>query len=482
MLQTFRWKRCVAALPPLFLVVAACSDRSPVSPRADAARGTAENAPDFSRTSFASRGGRQSDYHLILVKDGAQAARILAKARALGGRIRHLNDRIGVLSVEGLSDQAAASLAADPDVEGIARDVAIRWLPPIKALRAAPDFKRAVQPRSDQSSAAAFGIQWNIQVIRANTAWLVTKQGKNALVCVLDTGIDPTHQDLEGKVDLSKSTSLVITEPEIEDFFFHGTAVASLIASNGIVMASVAPDARLCAVKVLDKTGSGTFDDVITGILFAADAGADVINMSFGALISTKDPGAKELIKALQRAVDFAHQRGVLAVAAAGNEALDFNTSPRDLRELPAQLNNVLSVGATAPINQQNFDMVASYSNFGSKGVDVFAPGGDFVQGSVLEDLILAACSSFSDPAVLGFDCTKDKHTYLFAAGTSFSTAHASGESAVIDAQNRGPEGTDQLLHCLEVGADAVTGRRFDPTYGFGRIDVLGGVNCRRIL
>jgi thermitase len=100
-------------------------------------------------------------------------------------------------------------------------------------------------------------LQWNIRQIRADDAWLRTPQGSGALVCVLDTGVDPDHIDLAGKVDLGKSVSFVPGE-SILDFFFHGTAVASIITSNGIGVASVAPDARLCAVKVLDRNGFGT--------------------------------------------------------------------------------------------------------------------------------------------------------------------------------------------------------------------------------
>ncbi len=475
-MPTIRWNpRAAVLVLSLFLLVAGCSERSPVSPAEQAA----VPPVSFARSYFASRGGSQSDHYLILIKGGVQAARITASARALGGRVRHENDQIGAVSVEGINDQEAASLAADTDVESVTRDVTLNWLPPVRALQAAPRATPTLRPQTDQSGAFFFPIQWNLRVIRASDAWKVTKQGRRTLVCVLDTGVDPTHLDLQGKIDFAKSASMVAAEPEITDFLFHGTAVTSLISANGIGMASVAPDARICAVKVLDKTGSGSFDDLISGIVFAVNAGADVINMSLGTLISTKDPGAKELIKALTRAVDFATSHGVLVVAAAGNDGVDFNTAPRDLRAIPAQIQGVLSVGATAPINQQNFDLVASYSNSGSRGVEVFAPGGDLVAGGVLQDLILAACSSFSDPAVLGFDCS-DKQTYLLAAGTSFSAPHASGEGAVIESQTNRDDPGLALLRCIELGADAVTGRRFDPVYAFGRIDVLGGVNCRR--
>ena len=473
----FRWKSCVVALP-LSLLITACSDRSPVAP-ADAPAADAAS-PSFAPTSLASSAARQSDHYLIIFKAGAQASRIMSRVASMGGKIRHANDRIGVVSVQGLTDQAAASLATDVDVEGIARDVTVQWLPPARGLRAAPALVKALQT-NDPSTALGFPLQWNLRVTRADAAWKVTNQGQNTLVCVLDTGTDPTHVDLQGRIDLNKSVSFVAGEPDITDFSFHGTAVSSIITTNGLGIASVAPLTRICAVKVLDKTGSGSFDDIITGIIFAADAGADVINMSLGAVISTKDIGAKQLIRALRRAVNFATQRGVLVVAAVGNDGINFNAAAQDLIAVPAMLDGVLSVGATAPINQQNFDLLASYTSFGSKGVNVVAPGGDLVPGGDPNglDLVLAACSNFSDPAVLGFDC---RGQYLLAGGTSFSSAAAAGEGAVIDGETRRPDAVGELTHCIEIGADAVTARRFDPIYAWGRIDLLGGVACRRII
>ena len=99
---------------------------------------------------------------------------------------------------------------------------------------------------------------------------------------MLDTGIDPQHIDIEGRVDLMTS---VITSPVFPgdldplDYNSHGTLNAGFIASNGIGVASVAPDSRLCSIKVLRVTGSGSFGDIITGIVLAAQSGAGVINM-----------------------------------------------------------------------------------------------------------------------------------------------------------------------------------------------------------
>ena len=298
------------------------------------------------------------------------------------------------------------------------------------------------------------------------------------LVCDLDSGVDANHLDLAGKVDLAKSASFVAEEDGIIDRDSHGTAVSALIVSNGIGIASVAPDAMLCQVKVLNGDGVGSFADIIAGIVYATDAGADVINMSLGAYFSRREDGAKELVRAVQRAVNYASRRGVVVVAAAGNGddfgvGINLNRDPRSYIAIPAELDHVISVGATAPINQQNFEQIASYSNYGASGVDVFAPGGDFVEGGVVEDLILTACSS----AMIFFDCSSGAD-YLFAAGTSFASPLVSGEAALIQSTLPGDQNDEVIARCILRSANNPSGRSIDRLYGRGIVDVVGGLSC----
>jgi lantibiotic leader peptide-processing serine protease len=465
-----RWPSCLAAVfTSLVLILAGCGTEPTSAP-------TAPSGPELAK-----RPSVQAEHRLVLLRQGVTAD-LRRTIEQLGGTIERAHPEIGVLSVRGLSDRAAARLAALPQVEGVARDRRMQWIPPTDRLtRAAPKRLRA---KTDQRGATFFEDQWNLRVIQADDAWLTTPQGAGALVCVLDTGIDPNHQDLVGKVDVAKSASFVPGEPSFVDFFFHGTYVAALISSNGLGIGSVAPDARLCAVKVLDRTGSGDFEWVIAGILHAANVGADVINMSFSGVIPTEElrdfrAEIKDLIKATQRAIDYARKRGTLSVAAASNDAL--NRNKKEFIVLPADLHQVVSVGATGPVGQANFDRVASYSNYGKREVDVFAPGGDFVEdGGVIEDLILSACASSTmllDLAV----CTTSNDWYIFAAGTSAAAPHVSGEAAVIESSFPGDQSAERLEHCILVSADRITGVGRDPVYGKGRINVLGGAECRRL-
>lgn len=448
---------------------AACVADTPLAPTQ-----SAPDAPSFRMQRGIRQGGGRR--HVIVLRRAAMPAELRRAIEARGGVVEWSDTEIGVATVRGLNDVAVAELAARSEVEGIDADVRVQWLRP--GERYARSVMRAPGVLTDQSGAFFFDVQWNMRQIRADAAWLTTRQGSGALVCILDTGIDPDHIDLAGKVDLAKSKSFVAAEPEITDYNTHGTAVASLVSSNGLGMASVAPDADLCAVKVLDGTGEGSFADIIAGMMHAARAGADVINMSLGAYFSLKEPGALELVVALQRAVIYADRKGTLVVASSGNEGINLDRDPRDFISVPAQLLRVMSVGATAPFNQMDFDALATYTNYGRSGVDVMAPGGDFLEdeGGQVIDLVLAACSQYQTD--LPFSC-EGGDSYILGAGTSFAAPHAAGTAAVAESERRRDQDGGELARCVEKGADDLGQRGFDPFYGHGRINVLGAAGCR---
>jgi lantibiotic leader peptide-processing serine protease len=429
-----------------------------------------------------------ADRHIIQLKPGASVDAMAARVHSMGGRVERTHAGMGLVITHGLSAAAASTLRSSSDVLHVANDRTMQWIPSLaKHHFSANQTKVATSrlPHVDQSSAEFFPFQWNLPVILANNAWLVTREGANTMVCDLDTGVDPTHIDLTGKINLAVSTSFVATEPDILDRNTHGTYVSALISSNGIGMASVAPETELCQVKVLDQTGQGSVGDVISGVIYAADAGADVINMSLGSVLSPRDSGVIQLAEMFQGAVDYALRRGVTIAAAAGNDGI--NLAAVDSIELPAELFGVISVGATAPTNQQNFDQIASYSDFGFPGTTVFAPGGDFQpqNGGVVQDLILSACSSFATQLLPAIDCTNHE-TYIFDAGTSAASPHVAGEAAILksDARRTTHSRPDILTPaCIINGTDRILtrGRYPDPLYGFGRIDIIGGRDCRHL-
>jgi subtilisin family serine protease len=429
-----------------------------------------------------------ADRHIIQLRPGASVDAMAARVLSMGGRVERTHAGMGLVITHGLSASAASTIRSSSDVLHMTSDRTVQWIPSnathhLSASQARVATSRV--PHVDQSGAEFFPFQWNLPVIHANAAWLVTREGSNTMVCDLDTGVDPTHIDLVGKINLAVSTSFVATEPDILDRNTHGTYVSALISSNGIGMASVAPETELCQVKVLDQTGSGSFGDVISGVVYAADVNTDVINMSLGAVLSPRDSGVVQLAEMFQAAVDYALRHGVTIAAAAGNDA--DNLAAVDSIVLPAELFGVLSVGATAPTDQQNFDQIASYSDFGFPGTTLFAPGGDFQpqNGGVVQDLILSACSSFAVHLLPAIDCTNHE-TYIFDAGTSAASPHVAGEAAILksDAHRMSHSRPDILTPaCIINGTDRILtrGQYPDPLYGFGRIDILGGRDCRHL-
>ena len=419
----------------------------------------------------ATRGGAAED-RIIVLKEGVQAD-LTAAVERLGGKVKWSHGEVGLLFASGLSDRAAASLAKEAGVAVVVRNFRLNSVLPsnLRVVRGLGSPSRSPLA-TDQSGAIAFSEQWNLHVIQADDAWLTTNQGAGARVAVLDSGIDPTHIDLAGAVDPSCSQSFIPNESPLTDFVFHGTFIAGIIRSNGIVIGSVAPDATLCSLKV--ATAAGIFlDAVISALIYAADNRIDVANMSFGLFLPKDDPEIKAFLKGFQRVLDYASRHGVLLVASAGNDGVNLNTDAKNQILFPAELNHVISVGATAPVAQQNFDRIASYSNFGRDGVDVFAPGGDLVDGSVESDLIISPCS----PTTTLFDCT-DGVSYLVGSGTSFSTPHVVGEAAVIESEFPGDQKDGFLSQCILKSADPINGNRIDPLYNRGRINVLRGAEC----
>lgn len=449
-------------------ILAACAGNDTVAPAPNQAR---EAVPAATRAVP----GR----YVVLMKRGQEQA-VTAAAAVVGPKAVRTFTDIGVATMKDLTSSEVASLQAASGVEAVVPDLDVEWIPGAaelfhQAALPAPQGPRA--QGTDQSGAAFFAFQWNMGVIHAQTAWNATPGGAGELVCILDTGIDPDHLDLAGKVDLNRSTS-VISAPlfpgdlEVIDYNSHGSFVAGLVSSNGIGVASVAPDAQLCAVKVLKVDGFGSFGDIISGIDFAVHNGADVINMSLSGYVDRTAPGAETLIKALQAAVDFANAHSVLVVASAGNAGLNLDEDPVQFLNIPNQLNNVMSIGATAPFNQQNFDMLASYSNYGGRtGLDMVAPGGDLLAGGNTFDLVLSVCSQYQ--LTLPFPC--GSADYLLGAGTSFSSPEVAGAAAVVESQLGSPQGSGIIANCLLNTADNVGPRRI---FGAGRLNVGNAAGC----
>ena len=319
------------------------------------------------------------------------------------------------------------------------------------------------------------GRQWGVTAIKAPQAWPATR-GAKVIVAVIDTGVDTRHPDLQGRLlmlpgsDMTRNTASRCSFQRAQagarksravarDDNGHGTHVAGIVAAatgNRKGVAGVAPAARVLAVKVLDRSGSGTDRSVARGICFAVRNGAKVINLSLG-----HDPVSSVIVSGrngdTNRAVAFAHARGAAVIIAAGNEgfpACDF----------PASHAKALCVGAV-----DKRGLRARYSNFGT-AVGVVAPGGF---GGVTE------CGDDEDvwstilPTGRG-DCGRDGYEAL--AGTSMAAPHVAGVAALVVGRFAKRATADFVYSRLKITADDLGIPGVDPFHGYGRVNAQRAV------
>ncbi|MGL5870779.1 MAG: S8 family peptidase [Xenococcaceae cyanobacterium] len=277
--------------------------------------------------------------------------------------------------------------------------------------------------------------QWNFRSINVEQAWDETKGG-GITVAVIDTGISKVP-DLKA-TNFVEGYDFVNDRVDASDDQGHGTHVAGTIAqstNNGYGVAGIAYEAKLMPIKVLAASGGGTIADIAEGIKFAADRGANIINMSLGG------GGESNLMK---EAIDYAHKKGVVIIAAAGN-------SNQNASAYPARYPHVISVAATGAAGEK-----APYSNFGA-GVDIAAPGGSNT-GKILQNTI--------DPRT-------GESAFLEFQGTSMAAPHVAGVAALIEAS--GISEPDRVRQILLQSARKV---KEDPLnhYGAGHLDAAASV------
>jgi len=305
--------------------------------------------------------------------------------------------------------------------------------------------------------------QWGPAKIGAPVAWSVVTGTPDVVVAVLDSGIQLGHEDLSDNLwinpgeipdngsdddgnskvddfwgwhfyhkwawDGEKYTYLPWEDNQVADDNGHGTHVAGIAGAeinNGVGVAGMAGGSRLMTVKVLDQYGNGWYSDLAQGIVYAVDNGARIINLSLGGAPSSQT---------LQEAVDYARARGVLVVAATGNDG--------GAVLYPAACEHVLAVAAT-----DQSDARASFSNHGPQ-VDVAAPGVDIYS---------------TWPWVGG---------YFTKSGTSMATPHISGLAALIRGArpHLAVEQVTGIITTTAADVNVATFPGWDEYLGWGRVE-----------
>ena len=447
-----------------------------------------DRGPSFSGVASNSQGSGWTDADDYVIEYAGSGAQVAAAVAAAGGHVVRIHPEVNVATVDGLSAAGAAQLARAPTVRSVTRDVLMQFVPSVESAHfqlAVDPGVAAVSPATtvDPSQAIRFQRwQWNMRAIHANQAWPTGIQGQGARVAILDTGIDDTHPELTGCVDRTLSHAFVRNQnttggfPDWGDDNLHGTLVASQICTNALVLASIAPQATLIAVKVLSKTGSGTFGGIIAGIIYAANLRVNVINMSLSAYFPRNEDRLGRLNALLAKVDNYAASKGALVVAAVGNDGVNLD-SDRNWIVIPAQSGSTMGISATGPIGQANFDQLAVYSNFGRSGAAVAAPGGNLLpDGNVATvlDLVAGPCSRQTlDPDFA--DC-RTGLGYVFAAGTSAAAPHAAGVAALISSRYGNGLTAGQLRTRLEQSADDLGKPGVDLFYSHGRINAFRAV------
>lgn len=270
-----------------------------------------------------------------------------------------------------------------------------------------------------------YGSEWHLSKVSAPSGWDISTGDPGIIIAVIDSGVDPSHPDLAAKLlpgynYLSKNT-------DTHDVLGHGTAVAgtaAAISDNQTGVAGVAWRSPILPLVVLNSNNYAAYSDIASAILFAADNGAKVINISIGGSSSSST---------LQSAVNYAWNKGAVIVASAMN---DSSSTPM----YPAALDNVIAASAT-----DKSDNFASFSNYG-KWIDLSAPG-----VSILT--------------------TSNGGGYGYWSGTSFSSPIIAGLAALVFSAK--PTLTNaQAVDLMRQNSDDLGTAGYDYYFGYGRVNV----------
>lgn len=419
--------------------------------------------------------GYVPDELLVKFKDGVSAAQVMSAIRRTGAALRRTLTPDGLVQVDlppGLS----------------VPDAIDRWSQSTEVEYAAPNLYASAFFVPNDSVIGTFDLAWNLRHVGALDAWDVVTGHPGVVLAIVDTGVafeDHPVPIYEASF-IKPGVTTYRQSPELNGPFLpgydfvneddhpnddsgHGTMVATIAAGqadNRAGSAGIAFGITILPVKVLNFRGEGTMATVVSGIRYAADQRADIMNLSLGfpPLRQLRDRGVPEKILAstfhpLKDAIAYAQRRGSIVVAAAGN----FHYPELSL---PAGCAGVISVAATG-FN----DSLASYASFGN-GLSFVAPGGDFTElnGDHVQDLIPnLSIKPFRSEGSLA---NPDSFNVFYFFGTSAAAPHVSGAVALL--KSLGVKDQGEIEQALRATAAHPFSKpnAYDPMYGYGLIQI----------
>ena len=396
------------------------------------AAGALSTATAGAGTSSSAASAGTAEY-LVLVKDGASRAAARAAVEKAGGTVLKQNTKIGTMTVRASSDGFVAAVSGKGAVAGVARNRPIGQIPTgiapradVEKVGAAGKAAKSAKAKT-KNAAAAVGMDpldtqlWGLRMVRSDLARTVQPGKKAVKVGVLDSGVDMRNPDIAPNFDKALSRNFAPDLPEIDgpcefrgcvdpvgwDDSGHGTHVAGTIgaAANDFGVSGVAPKVTLVEIRGGQDSGFVFLGPVTEALTYAADVHLDVVNMSFYVdpwlYNCTNNPAdspeaqaeQRTVIRAMTRALNYAHRGGVTLVGSLGNNHEDLGKPRTDISSpdfpdgtayprpidnstclsLPVEGPHVIGVSALGPSAAK-----ADYSNYGVEQTDVSAPGGYF--------------------------------------------------------------------------------------------------------